>query len=136
MRWRNKFLFPLPNKSVCRSSHEKNSFGTEARVSKRSDKRSAMRQAINAIRQTFPDPRLFQNFYRINHIVGVSQFSPTLAKFMYRSALSYGDAARYLHINTTIIWIIQSRGGGPDKSLPREKPKVAKFCVFEPTWRV
>lgn len=62
------------------------------------------RVAINAIRQTFPGARAtFSKTCPINQIGGASQFSRRLAKFMYRSALSYGDVARYLHINTSII---------------------------------
>lgn len=91
--------------------------------------------AINAIRQTFPDAsHFFQNLANksVRWCVAVFAF---LAKFMYRSSLSYGDVASYLHINTSIIWIIQSRGGGADKSLPQEMARVSRL-EFRPTCAV
>lgn len=88
-------------------------------------------RAINAIRQTFPGARhFFQNLPNKSDWWCVAAFASS-SKFMYRSALSYGDVARYLHINTSIIWIIQSRGGGADKSLPREMALVGGLTSFD-----
>lgn len=88
-------------------------------------------RAINAFRQTFPGARhFFQNLPNKSDWWCVAVFASS-SKFMYRSALSYGDVARYLHINTSIIWIIQSRGGGADKSLPREMALVGGLTSFD-----
>lgn len=59
-------------------------------------------RAITRLDKHFLTRATFSKTCRINQIGGASQFS-RLAKFMYRSALSYGDVARYLHINTSII---------------------------------
>lgn len=88
-------------------------------------------RAINAFRQIFSGARhFFQNLPYKSDWWRVAVFASS-SKFMYRSALSYGDVARYLHINTSIIWIIQSRGGGADKSLPREMAPVGGLTSFD-----